>query len=145
VQECCNLPLADFGSRCEFPDELVKKVVDKLKLKQIVAESARNKDQKLLASTSGSKCTSLRIPKLDDAVLAGTKHSHKCTLVLTEGDSAKTFATTGISALVESDRKLFGSFPLRVSSPVFFHNPTESKRQSLEPICSTFLFCYRHF
>jgi hypothetical protein len=91
-------------------------VVDKLKLKQIVEESAKSKDQKLLASTSGSKCTSLRIPKLDDAVLAGTKHSQKCTLVLTEGDSAKTFATTGISALAESDRKLFGSFPLRVGA-----------------------------
>jgi DNA topoisomerase-2 len=32
------------------------------------------------------------IPKLDDANMAGTKDSRKCTLILTEGDSAKALA-----------------------------------------------------
>lgn len=126
MQDCCTLPLAEFGSRCELPDDFVKKVVDRLKLKQVVAKSSKNKDQKLLAAISGSKCSTLRIPKLDDAVLAGTKQSVKCTLVLTEGDSAKTFATAGISALLEETQKLFGSFPLWVSRHMPFDKSATS-------------------
>ena len=39
---------------------------------------------------SGKKQTKLKgIPKLEDANNAGTKHSIDCTLILTEGDSAK--------------------------------------------------------
>lgn len=42
----------------------------------------------------GGKKTSriLGIPKLEDANLAGTKRSDECTLILTEGDSAKALA-----------------------------------------------------
>ena len=32
------------------------------------------------------------IPKLDDANDAGTKYADQCTLILTEGDSAKSLA-----------------------------------------------------
>ena len=50
------------------------------------------------------------IPKLDDANDAGTKHSSDCTLILTEGDSAKSLAIAGLS-VVGRDR--YGVFPLR--------------------------------
>ena len=50
------------------------------------------------------------IPKLEDANHAGGKHSSKCTLILTEGDSAKALAVAGLS-VVGRDR--FGVFPLR--------------------------------
>ena len=60
---------------------------------------------------SAAKRSKLRgIPKLDDANDAGTKNSIHCTLILTEGDSAKTLATAGIS-IVGRDR--YGVFPLR--------------------------------
>lgn len=36
------------------------------------------------------------IEKLEDANKAGTKDSHLCTLILTEGDSAKALALAGI-------------------------------------------------
>ena len=36
------------------------------------------------------------IPKLEDANMAGTSESYKCTLILTEGDSAKSLAMSGI-------------------------------------------------
>lgn len=36
------------------------------------------------------------IPKLEDANWAGTKNSVECTLILTEGDSAKSLAMAGI-------------------------------------------------
>ena len=38
--------------------------------------------------------------KLCDANKAGTKTSKKCTLILTEGDSAKTTAVAGLSPLL---------------------------------------------
>lgn len=50
------------------------------------------------------------VDKLHDAVKAGGKDSLKCTLILTEGDSAKTFAMTGLSVV---GHDLFGVFPLR--------------------------------
>lgn len=60
---------------------------------------------------SGTKRSKLRgIPKLDDANDAGTKHSMDCTLILTEGDSAKTLAVAGLG-VVGRDR--YGVFPLR--------------------------------
>ncbi len=52
---------------------------------------ARAKSQAVIAKKqSGSKHTKLRgIPKLDDANDAGSKNSQNCTLIVTEGDSAK--------------------------------------------------------
>ena len=50
------------------------------------------------------------IPKLDDANWAGTKKSDQCTLILTEGDSAKTMAISGLSVI---GRDKYGIFPLR--------------------------------
>lgn len=50
------------------------------------------------------------IPKLDDANDAGTRNSQDCTLILTEGDSAKTLAVSGLSVV---GRDKYGVFPLR--------------------------------
>ena len=52
----------------------------------------------------------LGVPKLDDANKAGTKDSMNCTLILTEGDSAKTLAVSGLSII---GREKYGVFPLR--------------------------------
>ena len=48
--------------------------------------------------------------KLSDANNAGTRHASKCTLILTEGDSAKALAIAGLSIV---GRDNFGVFPLR--------------------------------
>ena len=50
------------------------------------------------------------MPKLMDANDAGTKHSEACTLILTEGDSAKSLVVGGLSV---AGRDRFGVFPLR--------------------------------
>jgi DNA topoisomerase II len=50
------------------------------------------------------------IPKLDDANDAGGRASEKCTLILTEGDSAKALAISGLSVV---GRDHYGVFPLR--------------------------------
>ncbi|KAG8429114.1 hypothetical protein GDO86_018282, partial [Hymenochirus boettgeri] len=62
------------------------------------------------------KCSSVKhskikgIPKLDDANDAGGKHSLDCTLILTEGDSAKSLAVSGLGVI---GRDRYGVFPLR--------------------------------
>lgn len=52
----------------------------------------------------------LGIPKLEDAHYAGTKRADECTIILTEGDSAKSLALAGIEVV---GRDKFGVFPLR--------------------------------
>jgi len=50
------------------------------------------------------------IPKLEDANDAGTKNSINCTLILTEGDSAKSLAVSGLGVI---GRDRYGVFPLK--------------------------------
>jgi DNA topoisomerase-2 len=50
------------------------------------------------------------VAKLEDANEAGTKNAHRCTLILTEGDSAKSLAVSGLGVV---GRDHYGVFPLR--------------------------------
>ena len=52
----------------------------------------------------------LPVAQLDDANLAGTARSRECTLIVTEGDSAKSLAVSGLG-VVGRDR--YGIFPLK--------------------------------
>jgi DNA gyrase/topoisomerase IV subunit B len=53
----------------------------------------------IVHNTDGKKTSKIYIPKLEDALWAGTNKSNQCTLILTEGDSAKTFAMWGRSVV----------------------------------------------
>lgn len=67
--------------------------------------------EKLNKKCSGQKQSKLKgIPKLDDANHAGTRYSQECTLILTEGDSAKTLAVAGLGVI---GRDNYGVFPLK--------------------------------
>ena len=50
------------------------------------------------------------LPKLSDANNAGTRKAQECTLILTEGDSAKALAIAGLGVV---GRDNYGVFPLR--------------------------------
>ena len=50
------------------------------------------------------------IPKLDDAHEAGTRNGLHCTLILTEGDSAKTLAVSGLSVV---GKDFYGVYSLK--------------------------------
>ena len=52
----------------------------------------------------------MNVLKLTDARKAGTSESKKCTLILTEGDSANALALAGLS---EVGSKYYGSYPLK--------------------------------
>ena len=72
---------------------------------QAKSQSQLNKKQ------HGAKHSKLKgIPKLDDANDAGGKNSRLCTLIVTEGDSAKSLAVSGLGVV---GRDQYGVFPLR--------------------------------
>lgn len=50
------------------------------------------------------------IPKLEDANDAGSRNAEQCTIILTEGDSAKSLALAGIEVV---GRDKYGVFPLK--------------------------------
>ena len=78
----------------------------------LLAERGRKQDTMLrrqLASRAGA-AHNLDIPKLEDAELAGGPRSSECTLILTEGDSAKALAVAGLEVV---GRQTYGVFPLR--------------------------------
>ena len=100
----------NFGSRCKMSDDFVKKVA-KSGLEEAVLAIANVKAKGALKKIGGKKSGRVTgIDKLDDANKAGSSSSNKCTLILTEGDSAKTLA---ISGLKKEDRDFYGVFPLR--------------------------------
>lgn len=112
TKEELNTPISKFGFECLIADTFwsdIKKseLIDQLK--QVVNLS----NQKILSKLDGSKKSKIKhLPKLEDANFAGTKKSLECTLILTEGDSAKATAISGISA-VPNGRNYYGVYPLR--------------------------------
>ena len=110
TKETLNTRASNFGSKFEAPDPIIKKMMASGIVEQILSW-ASFKQSKELKKQDGAKKTRLTgIPKLDDANDAGGRNSEHCTLILTEGDSAKALAVSGLS-VVGRDR--YGVFPLR--------------------------------
>ena len=76
-----------------------------------------------------SPCAGLT--KLDDANDAGGRGSESCTLILTEGDSAKSLVIAGMSV---AGRDKFGVYPLRCPAPA----------RPLPGLSTTWHACYSH-
>ena len=108
-KETLTTPISKFESKCELSEKFYEKlyksgIIEKaLSLTEIT-------DVKKSTKTDGKKVNKLIIPKLDDAISAGTKNSSNCTLILTEGDSAKSMAISGLSVI---GRDNYGVFPLK--------------------------------
>lgn len=110
TKENMTLQAKNFGSKC-VPSEKFFKNLTKMGIVERILEWAHFKQQKALDKTSGRKSTTLRgVPKLEDANDAGGKNAVNCTLILTEGDSAKATAMSGLGVI---GRDLYGVFPLR--------------------------------
>jgi DNA topoisomerase-2 len=110
TKEKMTSKVSEFGSRCKLDDAFFTKL-SKGGIKDYVLRFANFKAQKSLKGKGGKKVDRLRgIEKLDDANFAGTKQGKDCTLIVTEGDSAKTLAVCGLSVV---GRDYFGVFPLR--------------------------------
>ncbi|KAK4311799.1 hypothetical protein Pmani_016723 [Petrolisthes manimaculis] len=111
TKENMTLQVKSFGSKCALSEKFINGVM-KCGIVEAVLTWAKFKQQAQLQSKcAGSKRNKIRgIAKLEDANDAGTKFSSQCTLILTEGDSAKTLAVAGLG-VVGRDR--YGVFPLK--------------------------------
>ena len=106
----CTSKVQSFGSKYDCSEDFTKKLL-KLGILEEAMALAKHKELRELNKSDGKKRQTLKgIPKLDDANKAGSSEGHKCELMLLEGDSAKTFAVSGMS---EIGRDYYGLFPLR--------------------------------
>lgn len=109
TKEHMTLKQSAFGSKCELTDAFLKKIRATEAITNIMHFAEKVADKKM-AKSDGNKRSRISNDKLIDANLAGTKHGHECTLILTEGDSARGLAVAG-RAVLDPDR--IGVFPLR--------------------------------
>jgi len=97
----------ELGAKFSVGDAFLK-AVEKLGVADNVLAIANAKDLRNLRSGQTKKSRLNDILKLNDANKAGTNQGHKCTIILTEGDSAMSMAISGIQ-----NRDIYGVFPLR--------------------------------
>lgn len=122
TKEQLTTPVVKFGSKFELSDKFIAALL-KTGLVDKAASLTEFTEKKKQSKTDGKKTCRVLIPNLDDANLAGTKRSQECTLILTEGLSAKTTAVSGLSVV---GRDLFGIFPLR--GKILNVNDVQAKR-----------------
>uniref|UniRef100_A0A8D2MJE2 DNA topoisomerase 2 n=1 Tax=Zonotrichia albicollis TaxID=44394 RepID=A0A8D2MJE2_ZONAL len=111
TKENMTLQAKNFGSTCKLSEKFIKGAVGCGIVESIlnwVKFKAQNQLNKKCSAVKHSKIKG--VPKLDDANDAGSKNSLDCTLILTEGDSAKTLAVSGLGVV---GRDKYGVFPLR--------------------------------
>ena len=119
MKEHLNTSPTAFGSRYTLSEKFLASLLQGEEaggpgIVEDVVRTAMGRQQASLINLVGGKKKSrrllLNIPKLDDAHKAGSESSSECTLILTEGDSAKALAVTGLEVI---GREMFGVFPLR--------------------------------
>ena len=113
TKETLTSKVSNFGSECVIKEKFIKEILKSNIVTNIIEygkAKAKVKLHKALTSTGKKASRLLGIEKLEDANMAGTKDFQKCTLILTEGDSAKSLAMAGIEVV---GRDYYGCFPLR--------------------------------
>ncbi|KAG8467901.1 hypothetical protein KFE25_006953 [Diacronema lutheri] len=105
------LGLADAPLSARF----VKRVSELAGLREAIAAAVFARQRLMLSSAHARKAQALRsgrpnVPKLEDAILAGGSRAAECTLIVTEGDSAKAVAVAGLEVV---GRETYGVLPLR--------------------------------
>ncbi|KAK2606090.1 DNA topoisomerase 2 [Conoideocrella luteorostrata] len=109
TKEQLTTKVSQFGSKCTLGENFLKQI-SKSDAIQNIMEFAQKKADRMMSKSDGSKRARVSNAKLVEANLAGTRRGHECTLILTEGDSAKGLAVSG-RAILDPDR--IGVFPLR--------------------------------
>ena len=96
---------------CNINDKIIKKLINFGIIEQVINFIKIKEEMQIKKLTDGKKLNNIKgIPKLEDANWAGSKKSNLCTLIITEGDSAKALAMSGRS-VIGNDK--YGVFPLK--------------------------------
>lgn len=101
-------PVAKFGSTYRPSDAFINKIKKTGVIETIIANASSRIDADLIKATKGKG--GARLAKLYPATKANARDGWRCTLILTEGDSAKAFAMSGLNVV---GREFYGVFPLR--------------------------------
>jgi DNA topoisomerase-2 len=111
-KETLTSKVSEFGSKCVIPITYLKSTISKKDILSDILSSIKDKErEKFMKKANKSiKGTSVDVEKLEDAHGAGTSKALECTLVLTEGDSAKALALAGIEVV---GRATYGVLPLQ--------------------------------
>jgi DNA topoisomerase-2 len=110
TKDSLNTQTKAFGSTFTCSPSFLKKI-EKSEIVDHILSFALFKDKQALKRKGGTKKKKLTgITKLDDANNAGSAKSKDCTLIITEGDSAKSLAVAGLSVV---GRDYYGVFPLK--------------------------------
>jgi len=110
TKEFLTTKIVEFGSECNITQQFINKII-KTNIIQTIVNLAEFKQNNDLAKTDYKKGTNVRsIEKLIDAHYAGTRRSSECSLLLTEGESAKSYAIAGLDII---GREKYGVFPLK--------------------------------
>ena len=122
--------VSEFRSRCDISDDFIIKLSQpKIGILEKALKLSEFKAGKGLKKSDGKKTKRVKNDKAIHAHYAGDgKKAQKCTLILTEGDSAQTLAVSGLAALSEEERKFFGVLPLKGK----IVNPKDCKISSIE-------------
>ena len=110
TKETLTLRPSSFGSKCDLPEKFMKQVADAGVAERVLSFATFKQDRALKKTDGAKRARIVGLPKLMDANDAGGRHSEDCTLILTEGDSAKSLVVGGLSV---AGRDRFGVFPLR--------------------------------
>jgi DNA topoisomerase-2 len=110
TKELLITPPSKFSQTLKFPANWLNSVVNHSGIVENCVDALEAKQKAELVKKTRGKRRNLAIPKLDDANWAGGERGRECTLILTEGDSAKALVLSGLSIL---GRDTFGVFPLR--------------------------------
>lgn len=112
TKERMTSPVKNWGSKPTLSPEDHEKIYKTLGIIDRVVGLAALQEDKDAKKTDGKKKSRINVPGLDDAHDAGTVHSAKCTLIITEGLSAKATAVAGVSS-IKDGKKYYGIFPIR--------------------------------
>lgn len=110
TKDTLTTKVKNFGSSCSITQKFLDKVINTGIVEMVLKVAGAKEEAKLKRLGGGKKKRVIGIEKLDDANMAGRKEAEKCTLIVTEGDSAKSLAEAGLS---EIGRDYYGVFPLR--------------------------------
>ncbi|CDJ28965.1 LOW QUALITY PROTEIN: DNA topoisomerase II, related [Eimeria mitis] len=114
TKETLTTTVSRFGSKCTLSERTINAVAKSPILEGVLLWAQTKAQVELRRQMSVGKTKGRErltgISKLEDANEAGGRYAQECTLILTEGDSAKTSCLAGLSVV---GREKYGVFPLR--------------------------------
>lgn len=110
TKDFLTTPVSKFGGiKADITHAFIEKLY-KTGIVEKVMSLMETNETKAVKKTDGKKSSTVQVDKLDDANFAGTAKSKLCTLILTEGLSAKALVIAGMSVI---GRDTWGCYPMK--------------------------------